>query len=163
MDEAMTPVLAVPETASASDLLPRLRAAEAPFAIVIDEYGGTAGLITLVDLVESLVGEISDEFEPSSENGRRTADGSFSLDGLTTLMEAKEFYDLDLQDDDVETVGGFVFSALGRPAVVGDEVVTEDGQILRVEAIDGLRVARVWVGPARREGDELVAPVEQAV
>lgn len=162
MDDAMTPVLAVPETASASDLLPRLRAAEAPFAIVIDEYGGTAGLITLVDLVESLVGEIADEFEPSSENGRRTADGSFSLDGLTTLMEAKEFYDLDLEDVDVETVGGFVFSALGRPAVVGDEVVTEDGQVLRVEEIDGLRVARVWVGPARGEGDEL-APIEQAV
>lgn len=163
MDETMTTVLAVPETASASDLLPRLRAAEAPFAIVIDEYGGTAGLITLVDLVESLVGEISDEFEPSSENGRRTADGSFSLDGLTTLMEAKEFYDLDLEEDDVETVGGFVFSALGRPAVVGDEVVTEDGQILRVEEIDGLRVARVWVGPARGDGDAGASSVEQAV
>lgn len=163
MDEMMTTVLAVPETASASDLLPRLRAAEAPFAVVIDEYGGTAGLITLVDLVESLVGEISDEFEPSSKNGRRTEDGSFSLDGLTTLMEAKEFYGLDLHDDDVETVGGFVFSALGRPAVVGDEVVTEQGQILRVEEIDGLRVARVWVGPARQEGDEAAALAEQAV
>ncbi|MDQ2653337.1 MAG: hemolysin family protein [Chloroflexota bacterium] len=161
--EVMTTVLAVPETASASDLLPRLRAAEAPFAIVIDEYGGTAGLITLVDLVESLVGEISDEFEPSSENGRRTADGSFSLDGLTTLMEAKEFYDLDLEDDDVETIGGFVFSCLGRPAVVGDEVVTEDGQILRVEEIDGLRVARVWVGPARGEGNEAAVPAGQVV
>lgn len=163
MDETMTTVLAVPETASASDLLPRLRAAEAPFAMVIDEYGGTAGLITLVDLVESLVGEISDEFAPSSENGRRTADGSFSLDGLTTLMEAKEFYDLDLEEDDVETVGGFVFSALGRPAVVGDEVVTEEGQILRVEEIDGLRVARVRVGPARGEDGDPVATVEQAV
>ena len=163
MDETMTTVLAVPETASASDLLPRLRAAEAPFAIVIDEYGGTAGLITLVDLVESLVGEIADEFDASSENGRRTADGSFSLDGLTTLMEAKEFYDLDLEDDNVETVGGFVFSALGRPAVVGDEVVTEDGQILRVEEIDGLRVARVWVGPARQEGDAISVLMERAV
>lgn len=148
MADLMTTVLAVPETASASDLLPRLRAAEAPFAIVIDEYGGTAGLITLVDLVESLVGEISDEFEPSSGNGRLSPDGSFSLDGLTTLMEAKEFYDLDLQDADVETVGGYVFSVLGRPAVVGDEVMTDQGQILRVEELDGLRVARVWVGPA---------------
>lgn len=148
MADLMTTVLAVPETASASDLLPRLRAAEAPFAIVIDEYGGTAGLITLVDLVESLVGEISNEFEPSSGNGRLSPDGSFSLDGLTTLMEAKEFYDLDLQDADVETVGGYVFSVLGRPAVVGDEVMTDQGQILRVEELDGLRVARVWVGPA---------------
>lgn len=78
-------------------------------------------------------------------------------------MEAKEFYDLDLEEDDVETVGGFVFSALGRPAVVGDEVVTEEGQILRVEEIDGLRVARVRVGPARGEDGDPVATVEQAV
>lgn len=78
-------------------------------------------------------------------------------------MEAKEFYGLDLEDVDVETVGGFVFSALGRPAVVGDEVVTEDGQVLRVEEIDGLRVARVWVGPARGDGSEAAAPIEQAV
>jgi CBS domain containing-hemolysin-like protein len=78
-------------------------------------------------------------------------------------MEAKEFYDLDLEYDNVETVGGFVFSALGRPAVVGDEVVTEEGQTLRVEEIDGLRVARVWVGPVRGEGDEIAAPAEQAV
>ena len=56
-----------------------------------------------------------------------------------------------------------MFSALGRPAVVGVEGVTEDGQILRVEEIDGLRVARVWVGPARGENDEIAAPLEQAV
>ncbi|MFT4039036.1 MAG: hemolysin family protein [Thermomicrobiales bacterium] len=161
MGDLMTTVLAVPETASASDLLPRLRAAEAPFAIVIDEYGGTAGLITLVDLVESLVGEIADEFEPSSGNGRLSPDGSFSLDGLTTLMEAKEFYDLDLEDADVETVGGYVFSVLGRPAVVGDEVMTEQGQILRVEELDGLRVARVWVGPASADAP-LTAVIEGA-
>jgi CBS domain containing-hemolysin-like protein len=148
--DLMTKVLAVPETAPASDLLPRLRGAEAPLAVVIDEYGGTAGLVTLVDLMESLIGDIADDFEPTSLNGRRTADGSFSLDGLTTLLEAKEFYDLDLDDhDDVETVGGYVFSRLGRPAVVGDQVLAPHGEILRTEEIDGLRVARVRVIPAR--------------
>jgi CBS domain containing-hemolysin-like protein len=144
--EEMAEVVAIPDTAPASALLPRLR--DAPMAIVIDEYGGTAGLITLVDLVESLVGEITDELEPVSSNGRLTADGSFSLDGLTTLLEAREFYDLQLENDaDVETVGGYVFSRLGRPAIVGDEVVTADGHILRTEELDGLRVARVRVLP----------------
>jgi CBS domain containing-hemolysin-like protein len=144
----MTEVVAIPDTAPASALLPRLRDAHTPMAIVIDEYGGTAGLITLVDLVESLVGEITDELEPVSSNGRLTADGSFSLDGLTTLLEAKEFYDLEIENDaDVETVGGYVFSRLGRPAMVGDEVVTADGHILRTEELDGLRVARVRVLP----------------
>jgi putative hemolysin len=146
--EVMTEVVAIPDTAPASALLPQLRDAHTPMAIVIDEYGGTAGLITLVDLVESLVGEITDELEPVSTNGRLTADGSFSLDGLTTLLEAKEFYALDLENDaDVETVGGYVFSRLGRPAAIGDEVATADGHVLRTEELDGLRVARVRVLP----------------
>jgi CBS domain containing-hemolysin-like protein len=146
--DVMTEVIAIPDTAPASALLPQLRDAHTPMAIVIDEYGGTAGLITLVDLRESLVGEITDELEPVSTNGRVTADGSFSLDGLTTLLEAKEFYQLDLENDaDVETVGGYVFSHLGRPAVVGDEVSTADGHILRAEELDGLRVARIRVLP----------------
>lgn len=154
LHELMTSVLAVPETSKASDLLPRLRAAEAPFAVVIDEYGGTAGLITLVDLVESLVGEIADEGDPAGRNGSRTADGSYSLDGLTTLMKAKEFYDLELDDEaDLKSVGGYVFSRLGRPAVIGDEVFTSHGTTLRVEELDGLRVARVRVlaGEKREE------------
>jgi CBS domain containing-hemolysin-like protein len=147
--DVMREVVAIPDTAPASALLPQLRDAHTPMAIVIDEYGGTAGLITLVDLVESLVGEITDELEPVSVNGRPTADGSFSLDGLTTLMEAKEYYGLDLENDaDVETVGGYVFSRLGRPVVVGDEVASADGHVLRAEELDGLRVARVRVVPA---------------
>lgn len=148
--DLMTPVLAIPETAPASALLPRLREARTPVAIVIDEYGGTAGLITLADLVESLVGDIAEDHDLVSANGKPMPDGSFSLDGLTTLPEAKEFYDLALDDDaDVETVGGYVFSRLGRPAVLGDEVRTPSGQVLVTEELDGLRVARVRVLPAK--------------
>ena len=147
----MNDVVAVPETSAASALLPRLRDMHTPMAIVIDEFGGTAGLVTLADLVESLVGEISDELSPAGCNGRPTADGSFSLDGLTTLLEAREFYDLKFEEDvDVETVGGYVFGRLGRPAVVGDEIETADDHVLRVEELDGLRVARVRVLPATR-------------
>jgi CBS domain containing-hemolysin-like protein len=146
--ELMSEVLAVPETTPASALLPRLRRARTPLAIVIDEYGGTAGLVTLVDLVESLVGDIADELDPVASERDHFSDGTFSLDGLTTLMEAREFSDLELEDDvDVETVGGYVFSRLGRPAVIGDEVRAPGGRILRVEELDGLRVARVRVVP----------------
>ena len=156
--DVMSEVIAIPDTAPASALLPQLRDAHTPMAIVIDEYGGTAGLITLVDLVESLVGEITDELDPISTNGRLTADGSFSLDGLTTLLEAKEFHHLDLDNDaDVETVGGYVFSRLGRPAVVGDEVLAADGHILRTEELDGLRVARVRVLPHEKAPAPAVA------
>lgn len=146
--EVMTPIIAIPETAPAASLLPELRAAGAPVAIVIDEYGGTAGLVTLVDLMESLVGEIADAAASMSPANLVDDDGSYSLDGLTTLLEAREFHDLELDDDvDVETVGGYVFSLLGRPAVVGDEITCPNGEILRVVELDGLRVARIRVIP----------------
>jgi CBS domain containing-hemolysin-like protein len=158
--EVKSDVLAVPEMAPASDLLERLRESNTPIAIVVDEFGGTAGLVTLVDLIESIVGDIEDELDPESDGDDEIApDGSFSLDGLTTLLEAREFHDLDLEEDhDVETVGGYVFSKLGRPAEVGDEVVSAGGHLLRVEEIDGLRVARLRVFPDGESAGS--APVE---
>lgn len=146
----MVPPFAVPESVAATELLTRMREAHTQIAIVIDEYGGTAGIVTLEDLVESLVGEIRDEGEATQAEPSLDADGSIVLDGMTALVEAREYYGLDLNRDEfgVESVGGFVFSALGRPAVVGDEVLVSSGQTLRVEELDGLRVARVRVLPA---------------
>lgn len=151
--EVMTEALAVPETAPAADVLTQLRASHTQLAIVVDEYGGTAGIVTLVDLVENLVGEIEDELDPIGDDSAVAADGSFALDGLTTLVEAKEYSDLDIAEEDmgVETIGGYVFSRLGRPAVLGDEVTLADGRVIRVEELDGLRIARVRVVPTRVE------------
>jgi CBS domain containing-hemolysin-like protein len=163
--EVMGEVLAVPEMAPASDLLEQLREQNTPIAIVVDEFGGTAGLVTLVDLIESIVGDIEDELDPGGQpdDEEIAPDGSYSLDGLTTLMEAREFHHLNLEDEhDVETVGGYVFSKLGRPAELGDEVVSTGGHVLRVEEIDGLRVARLRVFPDRASagmsgGDRMVS------
>jgi CBS domain containing-hemolysin-like protein len=145
----MDTVMAVPETASAMAVLTRLRETHTQLVVVIDEYGGTAGIVTLVDLVENLVGEIEDELHPVVVKPAATADGSFELDGLTTLVEAKEFHGLDLTEEelDIETVGGYVFSRLGRPAVIGDEIRAPDNRMLRVSELDGLRIARVRVLP----------------
>lgn len=148
-DHMMAP-FAVPETAQAAEVLAQLREARYQFAIVIDEYGGTAGIVTLEDLVERLVGEIQEEGEPADEPVV-AADGTMILDGLTTIVEAREEYDLDLDGDEygVETVGGYVFAALGRPARIGDEVTLPNtGQVLRVEELDRLRVAKVRVLPS---------------
>jgi len=149
----MAEPLAIPETVPAADILNRLREAHTQIAVVVDEYGGTAGILTLEDLVESLVGEIQDESETYEPEPTVGADGSLVLDGLTTLVEAKEAFGIDLrtEDFDVDTVGGFVFSSLGRPAAVGDEVAAPNGQALRVEELDGLRVARVRVLPLARD------------
>jgi len=148
IEDYLSPVLAVPEMAPASDLLEQLRETHTPIAVVIDEFGGTAGIVSLLDLLEHLVGDIEDELAAAEPEEPAAADGSFVLDGLTTLLEAKEFHALDLEDQqhDVETVGGYVFSRLGRPAEVGDDVTAPDGELLRVVRVDGLRVAevRVW-------------------
>ncbi len=147
----MTEPLVVPETVAAVDVLTRMRESRVQMAVIIDEYGGTAGIVTLEDLVENLVGEIHDEGEGSEAHAEFESDGTRILDGLTTLAEAKEYFDLDLDESlyDVETVGGWVFGVLGRPADVGDEVIAPDGRTLRVDELDGLRIARVRVVPVQ--------------
>ena len=165
MSATLTEPLALPETVAAVDVLTRMREARVQLAVIIDEYGGTAGIVTLEVLVENLVGEIRDEGEETEPDSEIEPDGSRTWTA-TTLVEAKEYFDLDLDESlyDVETVGGWVFGVLGRPAEIGDEVVVADGRTLRVDELDGLRVARVrvlpaqYVEPARPEGPPPLAP-----
>ncbi|MBA3275354.1 MAG: HlyC/CorC family transporter [Chloroflexia bacterium] len=161
----MEPML-VPETLAASDVLTRMREEQIQMAVVIDEYGGTAGIVTLQDIVTHLVGRVQDQEDQDERNGH-TADGILHLDGLTGLVELREQYGIDLLDEgyDVETLGGYVFFVLGRPALVGDEVTAPGGQRFVVEAMEGLRVSRVQVVPADYvepdEERELVAAAQE--
>jgi CBS domain containing-hemolysin-like protein len=144
----LRPLFVVPEAMPAADVLERMRHERVQLAVVVDEYGGTAGIVSLEDLIEALVGEIQDEREPVDPDGP-APDGSLVLDGLIPLVELRERYDLDLTTEgiNVETLGGYVFARLGRPAHIGDEVPARD-QRLQVEEIDGLRVARLRLVPA---------------
>lgn len=156
-DYMMEPML-VPETLAASEVLTRMRENAIQMAVVIDEYGGTAGIVTLQDIVTHLIGrieELDDENEPNGE----TADGILHLDGLTGLVELRERYGINLLDDgyDVETLGGYVFFVLGRPAIVGDEVTAPGGRRFVAEALDGLRVARVQVLPPEHDDLEPIS------
>jgi len=157
-DYLMEPML-VPETLAASEVLTQMRENGLQMAVVIDEYGGTAGIVTLQDIVTHLIGRIQED-EDEEIADVVGPDGVLHFDGLTSLSELKEQYDIDLQDGeyDVETLGGYVFFALGRPAQIGDEVIVPSGERLVVEALDGLRVARVQVhrpeGPAVGSADD---------
>ncbi len=145
----MSEPFVIPEGAQTAEVMNRMRESRHPFAVVIDEYGGTAGIVTLEDLVEGLVGEINDEHDPATQPVK-SSDGSFMFDGLTSLMEIRDLYDIDLivSGDGIETIGGYVFSRRGRPAKVGDEVPDLDGSYrLRVEAVDRIRVAQVRAIP----------------
>jgi len=142
--------LTVPETLRADDLLAAFRRRGVREAIVIDEYGGTAGLVTFDTLMERIVGTVAGPWgggEPISVR----ADGSADIDGLALVTDVNDRFDLAIDKDVYTTVGGYVLGRLGRRARVGDAVDVE-GRVLRVVALDGLRVAKVWLStPAERE------------
>ncbi|MBI2835555.1 MAG: HlyC/CorC family transporter [Acidobacteria bacterium] len=141
-------VLAVPETMKADDLLSEMQQRHAPHAIVIDEYGGTAGLATFERLMERIVGELGLETGAAAIGIITLADGSMLLDGLMLVPDANERFGLKIDETAYNTIGGFVLGTLGRRPRIGDQVEV-DGRIMRVEALDGLRVARVFLSRER--------------
>jgi len=152
----IVPPLLTPETRYAADLLDDMRANRCHTAVVVDEYGGTAGMVTLRDLLEALVGRIdditaADNAKRPSVYGVAEADGSLSLDGLMRVEEFEEAAGIRVEDDahvGIDTLSGLLTAILGRFPAVGETIAVE-GRTLRVEALDGLRVARVRLLPRR--------------
>lgn len=144
----------VPETIRLDPLLLLLRGSGMQLAVVVDEYGGTSGLVTLEDVIEEIVGEVSDEHDRSRTTGREMTDGSWTVPGLWRPDEVHDRLGADVPEGPAyETVGGFVMAALGRVPAVGD-TVTVPGWTLRVEAMDGRRVDRLRFTPHPPEPDD---------
>jgi CBS domain containing-hemolysin-like protein len=134
--------MVVPETMPADAVLAEMRSRQTSIAIVIDEYGGTAGLVTFAGLMERIVGDPSD-----GGAGTRIAvlpDGSALVDGLALVTDVNVQFGLHIDEDTYHTLGGYVLGRLGRRARIGDRIEVE-GRTMRVEVLDGLRVARVFV------------------
>jgi CBS domain containing-hemolysin-like protein len=157
------PVMYVPESKRADDLLDEMRASRQQFAVVLEEYGGTAGIITLENLLEALVGPIEDEPAADEDADARAttspeADGSRLFDGLTRLDVWEEETGLRLEEADheaAETLGGLVMARLEHMPAVGEEIKV-GGRTLRVEELDGRRVAAVRLLPPDAQGAALV-------
>src|SRR6185312_16309930 len=141
-------VLTVPETLAADDLLSELRRRRAREALVIDEYGGTAGLVTFESLMERIVGEVPGESGALSRVATRP-DGSCEVDGLALVADINEQFGLHIDEGVYTTLGGYVLGRLGRRARIGDTIEVE-GRKVRVEVLDGLRVAKVWISKAKK-------------
>jgi putative hemolysin len=139
---AMRKPLMVYETMRGDRLLAQMRAARTHTAVVIDEFGGVAGLVTLQDLLERIVGDIPEADEEERADIETLADGSARIDGLALLADLEERFDLRLEETDADTVGGYVLESLGRVPQVGEEVELPPYK-LRVTAMDGPRVAEV--------------------
>ncbi|RMF49917.1 MAG: HlyC/CorC family transporter [Anaerolineae bacterium] len=134
--------LFVPQAISVNRLLQEFRARRQHIAIVLDEYGGTAGLVTLEDLLEEIVGEVSGPFDEQRPEIQPLADGQVLIDGLTLIDDVNEELGLNLEDAHYNTIAGFVLGRLGRIPQVGD-AVDVDGVRLEVREMDGLRIARL--------------------
>jgi CBS domain containing-hemolysin-like protein len=107
-------------------------------AIVIDEYGGTAGLVTLEDLIEEIVGEIVDEYDAAAEEAVDLGDGTYRVSARMSIDDLGELFDIDLDDDEVDTVGGLLAKALGQVPIVGSSVEV-NGISLRADRLEGRR------------------------
>ncbi len=138
--------LFLPESARVDQLLAQFRAGRQHIAILLDEYGGTAGLVTLEDLIEELVGDVQDVFDQIEPEIQHQADGSILLDGLLQIEEVNETFGLNLRDPNYDTIAGYVMGKLGHIGTVGEEVqIAKNERRLRfrVEKMDGLRIARL--------------------
>ena len=147
--------LMVPETIRLDPLLLILRSAGHQMAVVVDEYGGTSGLVTLEDVIEEIVGEVSDEHDRARTTGRISADGSWTVPGMWRPDEVRDRLGALVADGPAyETLGGYVMACLGRVPVVGDEV-SVPGWSMRVDAMDGRRVDRLRFTPLEVEVDDV--------
>ncbi|MCP5027016.1 MAG: HlyC/CorC family transporter [Actinomycetia bacterium] len=142
--DLLRPAHFVPETKRIAELLPEMQAQTFHLALVVDEYGGTAGLVTLEDIIEELVGEIVDEFDVEEPLAQRIAGGDLRVNARIPVDEVNDLLTADLPTGDWNTVGGLIVTRLGRVPVAG-EAVEVAGHRMRVERVQGRRIARVRI------------------
>jgi len=134
----------VPESKKVDELLAEMRRNKLSIAIVVDEYGGTAGLVTIEDLIEEIVGEIADEFDVEEEPIQRVSESEAILDARVSIDALQELFGVQVEEGDFDTVGGFVFNHLGKMPSVGEEIRV-DGLVVRVLSVSGRRIKRLRV------------------
>jgi CBS domain containing-hemolysin-like protein len=154
-DSAVKPVPIVPETKPLDDLLADLQRNRSTMAVVVDEYGRVAGIITVEDIIEEIVGEIDDETDPTGGDVRRLANGDWYVRGHVAITDLADYgLHLPVDSDAYNSIGGFVFAKLGRLPKRGDTVIA-NGYSIRVEAVRENRIEAVRI----RERQQVAAPV----
>jgi CBS domain containing-hemolysin-like protein len=135
----MRPAHVIPGSREVESVLSDFKRLKEHMAIVLDEYGGTAGIVTMEDLLEEIVGEILDEYDEPEPEARPTRSGEVVIPGSTNIGELNDQYELTVPDDDYTTIGGYVFGALGRLPQIGDRV-SAGGATFTVRQMDGRRI-----------------------
>lgn len=144
VEKLLRPVLLVPETITMDSLVRELKKRQGQMAIVVDEFGGTSGLITLEDILEEIFGEVQDEFDVEEADIREIAENTYLANAMMRLDEIAEFFEVEIIDEDVDTIGGLVVKVLGRIAQVGDVVEIQNLEF-SVKEIDGARITKLII------------------
>ncbi|MBP2118235.1 CBS domain containing-hemolysin-like protein [Cohnella lubricantis] len=139
------PLLSVPESMAISSLLKLMQKNKSQIAILIDEYGGTSGLVTLEDIMEEIVGEIQDEFDEERPELEKKDDLSYSISGMMLIEEVNSYFGLDIPTDDYDTIGGWMYSQIEIPPKKHQAVDVEEGFRFEIEETDNLRISRIKV------------------
>jgi CBS domain containing-hemolysin-like protein len=147
----------VPESKKAADMLREMQREKFHIALVTDEYGSVVGLVTLEDLLEELVGEIEDEYDRAEPEIAEVADGVYRVDGKVGIDEVNELFDVELPDEEWDTVGGLMLGLLGSIPDEGEEV-TFQGLVFKAERVDGRRISKVLI--TRKEPETAQRPAE---
>lgn len=143
--EVMRPMTTVPESMPISALLKLMQKKKSQIAILIDEYGGTSGLVTLEDIMEEIVGEIQDEFDEERPDVEKQDENTYSINGMMLIEEVNSFFGLEISTDDYDTIGGWIHSQIENPPMKNQFVQSEQGFRFTIEETDQRRISRVIV------------------
>lgn len=142
LDKILRPAYFIPESKKVDELLQELQQRKVHMAIVVDEYGGTAGLVTIEDLLEEIVGEIQDEYDAEEPTVEAINEHEYLFDARVPLDEANKLLAVELPDDGGDTLGGFIYSQLGKVPAVGDRIEFES-VVIQVLSVTGRRIKQV--------------------
>jgi len=146
-------VFFVPESMDVSLLLETMQKNRSQLAIVVDEYGGTAGMVTIEDVIEEIVGDIQDEFDEERPDAEKRADNLYSIDAKMLLEDLEDEFGIKIDEEDVDTVGGWLNDKIGGEPRVGQSAAF-NGNTLYVEEVEGLRITRVLIRLAKKISDD---------
>lgn len=134
----------VPEAKKTDELLKEFQGNKFHMAIVIDEYGGAAGVVTIEDLIEEIVGNIYDEYDVEEKEIEKIDESTYKLSGTISLKSLKELLDIEIPNDEYDTLGGYMIGELGRIPEVGEQPIVEFGNfVFKVEEVDEMRISKV--------------------
>jgi CBS domain containing-hemolysin-like protein len=152
VEQVMRAPMFVPDSKPVDELLREMQAGRTHVAVVVDEYGGTAGLVTIEDVLEEIVGEIDDEYDPTAQGVQQLEDGALRVSSRMNIEELGDLFGVELTDDDVDSVGGLLAKTLGRVPIPGAQAQVA-GLTLVAESASGRR-NRIGTVVVRRTPDE---------